>query len=111
MTDNQPQRHYRKSARSGGSGGNCVEWAHTPDGVYIRDSKDPNGPELLATPSEWSTLLIAAAANGTHPWLTYEPTAVCLRKDGHQLTFTSAEWTAFQAGIAAGECVGVYVSV
>jgi uncharacterized protein DUF397 len=35
---------WRKSSRSGGNGGQCVELAHTRDAV--RDSKNPDGPVL-----------------------------------------------------------------
>jgi hypothetical protein len=44
---------WRKSARSNGSGGNCVEVADLPDGgVAIRDSKNPQSPVLWFTPAE-----------------------------------------------------------
>ncbi|GGP45771.1 DUF397 domain-containing protein [Saccharothrix coeruleofusca] len=44
-----PQRkeealRWRKSTRSGNSGGECVELAHTRD--MLRDSKNPSGPVL-----------------------------------------------------------------
>ncbi|BCJ27723.1 DUF397 domain-containing protein [Actinocatenispora sera] len=46
---------WRKSSRSGGSGGNCVEVAGNLTGVVaVRDSKDPSGPALLVTPTAWS---------------------------------------------------------
>ncbi|MFF5230703.1 DUF397 domain-containing protein [Dactylosporangium sp. NPDC000521] len=39
---------WRKSTRSGGNGGNCVEVAdNLPGIVAVRDSKDPNGPALI----------------------------------------------------------------
>lgn len=104
MTDNQQVKHYRKSTRSGGSGGNCVEWAHTPKGVYIRDSKDPEGPELLVTQAEWTGLLNAVAAAAHHPWVHSHGTGADLVKDGHRLCFTAAEWTAFVQAVHAGEC-------
>jgi hypothetical protein len=45
---------WRKSARSGGTGGNCVEVAgNLPGIVAVRDSKDPDGPALIFTPDEW----------------------------------------------------------
>ncbi|HEX7657839.1 MAG TPA: DUF397 domain-containing protein [Pseudonocardiaceae bacterium] len=37
---------WRKSSRSGSGGAQCVELAHTLDGV--RDSKNPTGPVLRA---------------------------------------------------------------
>lgn len=46
---------WRKSSRSNGAGGDCVEVADL-DGGYraVRDSKDPSGPMLIFTASEWS---------------------------------------------------------
>ncbi|MBA9002849.1 DUF397 domain-containing protein [Thermomonospora cellulosilytica] len=41
---------WRKSTRSQGSTGNCVELARLPGTLAIRDSKNPNGPILLLTP-------------------------------------------------------------
>ncbi|TDE18867.1 DUF397 domain-containing protein [Actinomadura sp. 6K520] len=40
---------WRKSSRSGSSGGSCVELAQAKDRVAIRDSKDPEGPVLLVS--------------------------------------------------------------
>jgi hypothetical protein len=37
---------WRKSSRSGGQGGACVEVANLGDAVAIRDSKNPDGPGL-----------------------------------------------------------------
>jgi hypothetical protein len=37
---------WRKSSRSSGQGGNCVEVAGLPDVVAVRDSKNPSGPVL-----------------------------------------------------------------
>jgi hypothetical protein len=107
MTNSQEPRRYRKSTKSGGSGGNCVEWAHSSTGTYIRDSKDPHGPELRVTPAEWSTLIAAIGANRPHPWISQEPTGVRLAKAAQQLTFTLPEWEAFRAGILVGECEAV----
>lgn len=47
---------WRKSSRSGG-GENCVEAARTRDGVIVRDSKNPSGPNLAFTRSEWTSFL------------------------------------------------------
>ncbi|WP_422736215.1 DUF397 domain-containing protein [Micromonospora sp. WMMD729] len=45
---------WRKSTRSGASGGNCVEVADNLPGVVgVRDSKDPTGPALAFDPSAW----------------------------------------------------------
>ena len=45
---------WRKSTYSNGSGGNCVEVARNlPSVVAVRDSKDPGGPRLTFTATEW----------------------------------------------------------
>lgn len=47
---------WRKSSHSGNNGGQCVEVALNPDGAQaclVRDSKDPAGPVLAFTPSQW----------------------------------------------------------
>jgi hypothetical protein len=44
---------WRKSSRSGGNGGNCVEAASLPNAVGVRDSKDPDGPKLTFAPEMW----------------------------------------------------------
>ncbi|MEV5818856.1 DUF397 domain-containing protein [Micromonospora harpali] len=45
---------WRKSTRSGGNGGECVEVAdNLPGIVAVRDSKDPAGPPLTFTPAAW----------------------------------------------------------
>ena len=48
---------WRKSARSAGQG-QCVEVAtNLPGIVAVRDTKDPNGPELVFTDSEWRAFI------------------------------------------------------
>ncbi|MCX4388980.1 DUF397 domain-containing protein [Micromonospora peucetia] len=45
---------WRKSTRSSGNGGNCVEVAdNLPGFVAVRDSKDPAGPALAFAPAAW----------------------------------------------------------
>lgn len=46
---------WRKSSYSGNGGGNCVEVAsNLPGTVAVRDSKDPDGPNLAVTQRAWS---------------------------------------------------------
>jgi hypothetical protein len=57
MTD-LAEAAWRKSSRSNGNGGDCVEVADLPDGSRaVRDSKDRSGPTLLFTPSEWQAFV------------------------------------------------------
>jgi hypothetical protein len=49
---------WAKSSHSN-SFSNCVEVASLPDGVAVRDSKDPDGPVLTFTRSEWESFLQA----------------------------------------------------
>ncbi len=52
-----------KSSRSGG-GKECVEAAFLDGGhVGVRDSKNPTGPALIFTPSEWDAFT-ASVKNG-----------------------------------------------
>ena len=39
------------------NGGDCVEVAPAPDGVLVRDSKDPAGPTLAVTTVQWRAFL------------------------------------------------------
>ncbi|MEV7006809.1 DUF397 domain-containing protein [Streptosporangium sp. NPDC051022] len=49
---------WRKSSRSNGNGGECVEVAaNLPGVVAVRDSKNPSGPALLFTPQVWADFL------------------------------------------------------
>lgn len=48
---------WRKSEASG-SGGDCVEVAISDDMVFVRHSKNPGGPVLSFTRSEWKAFLI-----------------------------------------------------
>ncbi|MFJ2081842.1 DUF397 domain-containing protein [Micromonospora chokoriensis] len=49
---------WRKSTRSGASGGNCVEVASNLLGVVaVRDSKNVAGPALAFTPAAWAAFL------------------------------------------------------
>lgn len=54
---------WRKSKRSNGSGGDCVEVADLPDGGRaVRDSKNPTGPALIFTPAEWAAFTAGVRA-------------------------------------------------
>ena len=44
---------WRRSSRSQQQG-QCVEVAHRPPTVAVRDSKNPDGPVLAFTASEWN---------------------------------------------------------
>ncbi|WBB73139.1 DUF397 domain-containing protein [Micromonospora sp. WMMD1128] len=49
---------WRKSTRSSGNGGNCVEVADNLPGVVgVRDSKDRRGPALTFTPASWAAFV------------------------------------------------------
>ncbi|MEU7774953.1 DUF397 domain-containing protein [Micromonospora taraxaci] len=53
---------WRKSRRSGSSGGNCVEVADNLPGVVgVRDSKDPAGPALTFGPAAWRAFVAEVA--------------------------------------------------
>lgn len=39
------------------AGGDCVEVAHLPHVVGVRDSKNPNGPALVFAVAEWDAFI------------------------------------------------------
>ncbi|MFE9919141.1 DUF397 domain-containing protein [Micromonospora sp. NPDC005553] len=54
---------WRKSRRSGSSGGNCVEVADNLPGVVgVRDSKDTAGPALTFGPAAWRAFVAQVGA-------------------------------------------------
>lgn len=54
---------WRKSSRSNGGGGNCVEVAFVPGTTALRDSKNPTGSVLLLPPAGWH-MFRTAITNG-----------------------------------------------
>ena len=58
--------HWRKSSFSGGGEGNdCVEIANLPNGIAIRDSKDPAKGTLSLPADAFSAFIDSLAANET----------------------------------------------
>jgi hypothetical protein len=47
---------WRKASRSSSTGDDCVEAADLGSVIALRDSKDPEGPELLLSRSAWREL-------------------------------------------------------
>ncbi|MDG4789493.1 DUF397 domain-containing protein [Micromonospora sp. WMMD1102] len=58
---------WKKSRRSGGEGGNCVEVARLGTGVAVRDSKDTLGPVLRFGVSAWTAFLSGFVVDGRLP--------------------------------------------
>ncbi len=55
---------WRTSTRSSGNG-QCVEVAtNLPGIVAVRDSKDPDGPKLIFTRTEWAAFVRGVKAAG-----------------------------------------------
>lgn len=46
-----------KSSYSGSGGGECLEVAHTPTTIHLRDSKSPTTPTVQVTPTTWTAFL------------------------------------------------------
>jgi hypothetical protein len=51
---------WRKSSYSGSGGGQCVEVAAFPNGIAVRDSKNPDGPKLHLDHNAFAALLAHA---------------------------------------------------
>ncbi|MEV5771951.1 DUF397 domain-containing protein [Streptomyces antimycoticus] len=56
---------WTKSSYSSNDGPSCVEVATTPtrDTIHIRDSKNPDGPQLAVTPTAWTAFVTYASNN------------------------------------------------
>ncbi|MGW7072426.1 DUF397 domain-containing protein [Streptomyces sp. NPDC054855] len=53
---------WRKSTYSSGGDGDCLEVAPCPTTIHLRDSKNPEGPQLALTPTAWQDFTAYAAA-------------------------------------------------
>ncbi|MGW4200460.1 DUF397 domain-containing protein [Streptomyces sp. NPDC004726] len=60
----QQHVHWIKSSYSGGSGTECVEAARVPLGALVRDSKDPQGPQLSISVPAWAAFVTSLRGNG-----------------------------------------------
>ncbi|MFB6562100.1 DUF397 domain-containing protein [Streptomyces sp. NPDC056400] len=52
-----------KSSYSTNDGPECIEVAHTPGTVLVRDSKRPDDARLSVTPAAWSGFVAHAVAS------------------------------------------------
>ncbi|RCV52455.1 DUF397 domain-containing protein [Marinitenerispora sediminis] len=50
---------WRRSSYSGDLGGNCVECAHLPSTIALRDSKHPDKGHFTFPSPEWTAFLAA----------------------------------------------------
>lgn len=48
---------WRKSSYTGPNGGECVELTSVASTVAVRDSKDPDGPQLVVSRRAFAALL------------------------------------------------------
>lgn len=53
---------WTKSTHSTNDGPECVEVKTGDEAILVRDSKDPDGPRIEVTPTEWSAFLAYAAS-------------------------------------------------
>lgn len=49
--------NWFKSSYSGSQGDDCVEVAHGPGAVHVRDSKTQDGPRFAVSPEAWRDFL------------------------------------------------------
>jgi len=57
---------WRKSSHSSGDG-QCVEVARLDQAVAVRDSKSPNGPNLIFTRHDWSAFMRGLKEGDSRP--------------------------------------------
>lgn len=65
MTKPKLSPEWKKSAYSGGNGGDCVEAKRTSAGAAVRDTRNRHLGHLEATSVEWTALL--EAVKGSAP--------------------------------------------
>ncbi|MFC9337433.1 DUF397 domain-containing protein [Streptomyces sp. NPDC057020] len=66
--DSIPGVRWVKSSASNPEGGNCVEFARLPnDEIAVRNSRFPDGPALVFTPSEISAMLVGVKRDEFDP--------------------------------------------
>ncbi|MCW2915328.1 MAG: hypothetical protein JWN52_3396 [Actinomycetia bacterium] len=96
---------WRKASHSTANG-ECVEAAAM---ILVRNSNAPDGPTIACTPEDWRTLL-DQVRNADYD--TAGPFTVTRRADqsvnlryitGSEITYTPAEWHAFEHGVHIGE--------
>ena len=58
---------WRKSSHSGGQGTSCVEVARADRLTAVRDSKNPAGPVLSFTQTEWAAFLTGIKKSAVRP--------------------------------------------
>ncbi|MEU9360106.1 DUF397 domain-containing protein [Streptomyces sp. NPDC048301] len=58
--DTRELHWYRSSYSDSSSGNDCVEVAHTPHRIHVRDSKNLPGPRLGFAPTAWGVFLTHA---------------------------------------------------
>ncbi|QCX79693.1 hypothetical protein C9F11_30510 [Streptomyces sp. YIM 121038] len=54
---NGTRLEWFKSSYSDNEGQACLEVATRPAAIHIRDSKDPDGPQLTVAPATWTAFL------------------------------------------------------
>lgn len=52
---------FKSSYSSGNDGNSCIEIAHAPDTVHVRDSKHIPGPQLALSPAAWASFVTYAS--------------------------------------------------
>ncbi|MFD5392587.1 DUF397 domain-containing protein [Streptomyces sp. NPDC127074] len=52
-----------KSSYCASNSNDCVEIAPTSSTIHIRDSKNPDGPQLAVTPTAWTAFVTYASKN------------------------------------------------
>ncbi|MFF1696696.1 DUF397 domain-containing protein [Streptomyces sp. NPDC058257] len=54
---------HKSSYSSGNEGDSCVEVATAPATIHLRDSKNPQGPQLAFAPAAWGDFVTYASGS------------------------------------------------
>jgi hypothetical protein len=98
--------NWKRSSRC--DGGQCVDVRASDAGVQVRDGKNPDGPVLDITPTQWRFVLDWIRADEIPVGVATGPDSVFWNGlDGAgqpvSLEFTYEEWDAFTDGVKLGE--------
>ncbi|MFI5621506.1 DUF397 domain-containing protein [Streptomyces sp. NPDC051567] len=63
MSGSERLSWFKSSHSDSGDINDCVEVAHTPTTIHVRDTKTPRGPRLTFTPRTWTGFVSYASGH------------------------------------------------
>jgi len=73
MTEPDPSRARWRTSSHSGANGSCIQVARRKADISVRDSNDPDGPELAFTPRQWAAFTAAVKTVNSIPGIRLLP--------------------------------------